>query len=211
MFQLTFRFTDSKLKRTVHWTLLFALFFFQNNFSDTDFTPSSRINRFKVILGPRNGPIKLLTQFWKVLIMVLSLLKLLTLWIVSIVYCIRSNKIKEKQRFMYRFGPSEDRFYLFCSVFVNFYARSQNCEKWLLASSCLPVRLSDCPSVRQRGTTPLLLGGFSWSFVFILRGDDSDRTYLRRCSIRAWIRLRCLEEARERRRQNGVTSSHFKW
>jgi len=26
----------------------------------------------------------------------------------------------------------------------------------------------------------------------ILRGDDSDRTYLRCCSIRAWTRLRCL-------------------
>jgi len=43
----------------------------------------------------------------------------------------------------------------------------------------------------------------------ILRGDDSDRTYLR-CSIRAWIRLLCLEVARERRRIYGVTSTDFK-
>jgi len=26
-----------------------------------------------------------------------------------------------------------------------------------------------------------------------LRGDDSDRTYLRCCSIRAWIRRRCSD------------------
>jgi hypothetical protein len=120
VFQMTFRIADSKLKHTVYWTLLFFLFFFQNNFSAIDFSSSSRINRFKVILGPRNGPRKLLTHFCKVLMMVLSLLKLLTLWIVSVVYCFRSNKFNGTIRFRSRFGPSSGRFYLFCSVFVNF-------------------------------------------------------------------------------------------
>jgi len=91
VFQLTFRFADSKIKLTVLNIFFFALFFFRNNFSDTNFSPLSHINRFKVTLCPRNGPRKVFTQFCKTLMMVLSLLKLCALWIVSIVYCFRSN------------------------------------------------------------------------------------------------------------------------
>jgi hypothetical protein len=43
----------------------------------------------------------------------------------------------------------------------------------------------------------------------ILRGDDSDSTYLR-CSIMAWTRLRCLERTREGRRLYGVTFTYFR-
>jgi len=43
-----------------------------------------------------------------------------------------------------------------------FWARSQNCVKRLLASSCPSVHLS----VRPDGTTLLPLGAFSWSFIF---------------------------------------------
>jgi len=39
-----------------------------------------------------------------------------------------------------------------------FYARSQNCEKRPLASSC--------PSVRPHETTRLPLERFSWNFIF---------------------------------------------
>ena len=42
--------------------------------------------------------------------------------------------------------------------------RSQNCEKWLLASSCLSVRL--CPSVRPHGLTRLPLDGFTGNLIF---------------------------------------------
>jgi hypothetical protein len=44
-----------------------------------------------------------------------------------------------------------------CSVF-RFLARSQNCEKRLLTSSC--------PSVRPHGTTLLPLDGLPWNFIF---------------------------------------------
>jgi hypothetical protein len=40
-----------------------------------------------------------------------------------------------------------------------FWARSQNCENRLLASSCLPGCLSVCP----HGTTRISLGGISWN------------------------------------------------
>jgi hypothetical protein len=52
---------------------------------------------------------------------------------------------------------------LCCSCsFVVFQARSQNCEKQLLASSCLSV----CLSVRLHGTTCLPLDGFSRNLIF---------------------------------------------
>ena len=51
---------------------------------------------------------------------------------------------------------------VFCGVGINFWEHLQNCEKRLLASSCLCVRLSVC----QRGSTPLPLDGFSWNFIF---------------------------------------------
>jgi len=41
--------------------------------------------------------------------------------------------------------------------------------------------------------------------------SPTDRTYLRCCSIRAWIQLHCLEGARGRRRLYGVTSTDFTW
>ena len=43
-------------------------------------------------------------------------------------------------------------------VLVSYWARAQNCEKRLLASSCL--------SVRPHGKTPLPLDGFSWNLIF---------------------------------------------
>ena len=62
-------------------------------------------------------------------------------------------------------------FYFFPSVltFSCFEARSQNCEKWLLASWSLSV----CP----HGTARLPIKGFSWNFVFeyfpkICRGNS---------------------------------------
>ena len=45
---------------------------------------------------------------------------------------------------------------------VEYTARSRNCKKRLLASSCLSVR----PSVRPHGTTRLPLDGFSWNSIF---------------------------------------------
>jgi len=51
--------------------------------------------------------------------------------------------------------------WLWCSK-SNFYARSQKCEKRLLASSCLPVRLSD----RPHGMPRLPLDGFVWNLIF---------------------------------------------
>jgi hypothetical protein len=42
---------------------------------------------------------------------------------------------------------------------------SQNCEKRLLASSCLSVHVCVCPFVLLHGTR-LPLGGFSWNFIF---------------------------------------------
>ena len=47
------------------------------------------------------------------------------------------------------------------SYFGRFYARWRNCEKRLLASSCLSVR----PSIRPHGTR-LPMGGFSWNLIF---------------------------------------------
>jgi hypothetical protein len=44
---------------------------------------------------------------------------------------------------------------------MKFEARSHNCEKRLLASSCLYV----CPSVRPRGTTRLPLDGFLLNLI----------------------------------------------
>jgi hypothetical protein len=47
-------------------------------------------------------------------------------------------------------------------IFTPFWARSQNCEKRLLALSYLPVRLSVYPP----GITPRPLDGFSLNFIF---------------------------------------------
>ena len=50
--------------------------------------------------------------------------------------------------------------------FVHFWARSRNCEKWLLAPSYLSVRPSVCVPVRSYGTTRLPLDGFPWNLMF---------------------------------------------
>jgi len=43
-----------------------------------------------------------------------------------------------------------------------FSVHSQNCKKWVLASSCM----SACPSVQLCGTALLQLDGFLWSLIF---------------------------------------------
>ena len=48
------------------------------------------------------------------------------------------------------------------TYFSIFKARSQNCEKRILASSCLSAR----KSARTRGTTRFPLDGFSWKLIF---------------------------------------------
>ena len=62
----------------------------------------------------------------------------------------------------------------YCLPLSPFLARSQNCEKRLLGSSCLPVPPSVCPSlcppsVCSHGTTRLSrlsLDWFSWNLIF---------------------------------------------
>ena len=46
-----------------------------------------------------------------------------------------------------------------------FQARSENCEKWLLTSSC--------PSVCPHGTTRIPLNGFWWNLIFVLFSPKS--------------------------------------
>jgi hypothetical protein len=52
-------------------------------------------------------------------------------------------------------------------------APSYNCEKRLLASSCVSVR----PSVRPHGITRFPLEGFSWSFVFWVFFENLSRKF----------------------------------
>jgi hypothetical protein len=52
-------------------------------------------------------------------------------------------------------------------IILPFLVRSQNCEKRLLASSCLSVCLSICPSVLPHKTDRLPLGRFSSDLLFL--------------------------------------------
>ena len=52
---------------------------------------------------------------------------------------------------------TQSKVFLIESIYIYTYARSQNCENRLLASSCLSV----CLSIRPQGTTQLPLGGIS--------------------------------------------------
>ena len=93
--------------------------------------------------------------------------------------------VKEKYywRFCYLFSiPRPSSFPSFTPSFIAsflgpfFYARSQNCEKRLLASICLSV----CRSVRPHGTTRLQREGFSLNLIFeyfpkIRRSSQSDK------------------------------------
>jgi len=80
---------------------------------------------------------------------------------------------------------------MICSkpVRTGFWARSQNCEKWLSVSSCL--------SYRQHGTTRLLQVGFSWNLIFenfskiwweVKRKSDKNNGYFtwRRLYVDLW-------------------------
>jgi hypothetical protein len=58
----------------------------------------------------------------------------------------------------YCFSIIQKSYYAFIRRYYYCRARSQSCEKRLLASSCL--------SVRQHGTTLLPLDGFSWNLIF---------------------------------------------
>ena len=58
-------------------------------------------------------------------------------------------------------------------TFISSYARSQNCEKRLLASSCYVM--SVCLCVRQHETTWFPLEGFSWKLLLSIFRKSVDR------------------------------------
>jgi hypothetical protein len=74
-------------------------------------------------------------------------------------FCIESLSIKLQVSWT-QLGPK-------CSFWFGFQARSQNCWKGLLASSCLTVCLSVLrQSVRPHGTSWLPVNGFLWNLIF---------------------------------------------
>ena len=73
------------------------------------------------------------------------------------------SALRANQKVHYRVRNSRSLAAILCQMQpghrIAFYARSQNCEKRLLASSCVPF----CPPA---WTTGLPLDGFSWNLVF---------------------------------------------